>query len=89
MAGELLPLPSLDLPPLGADPLSILPHPRRRVKRARRETLSEQERASLLKGALGGLAYVGGAIDKPFAATRGLVASVGDSPLEHSIYCLR
>jgi hypothetical protein len=40
--------------------------------------LTEEERASILGRMAGGLAYVGGAIDKPFAAARGAVAAAGD-----------
>jgi hypothetical protein len=52
----------------------LAPPPRRRRRRAAPlPTLTEEEEKGLLGHALGGLAYVAGAIDKPFAATRGSV----------------
>ena len=65
--------PLAPLPALGS-----VTTPKRRRRRVRPETLTEEDRRSLLGSTLGGLAYVGGAIDKPFAAARGAVAAVGD-----------
>ncbi len=42
--------------------------------------LTEEEESSLLGSALGGLEYIGGAIDKPFAAMRGLVSGLTGGP---------
>jgi hypothetical protein len=60
-------------------PLPELGGRRKKRRRSRQETLTEEERRSLLGSTLGGLAYVGGAIDKPFAAMRGTVAAAGSA----------
>jgi len=66
-------LPTLQLPALPGRA------PQRRRRRPLPPSITEEERRNILGRALGGLAYIGGAIDKPFAATRGTVAAIGSA----------
>lgn len=57
----------------------------RAPRRRRDPELTPEEERSLLGTALSGIAYLGGAIDKPWAATRGLVGGGGLEQLLHAV----